>query len=220
MQFSAVAATCQMILFYLYDIQRRHGNIRGMSTRRKADPKAFNEFSMEFTSDKFQAMVQNAVAYPDSKDAQYVVKKLLPVLTTAGKNTVFGPLERNASLGETYALIRRFGPQFTFLTIAIDDVTNPSIFRLTFSQPDNVNFPSIAPEAFLTAMQNSTQFVSGIGTLSTNWSALTKAVTNNPVASAFFYKRIIYNIVTILIGLKPSRLSDTRSKVPDLLQIQ
>ena len=61
-------------------------------------------------------------------------------------------------------------------------------------------------------MQNGTSFASGNVKISTNWSALAKAVTNNPVASAFIYKRLMYNIVTILIGLKPIRLCDTRSK--------
>ena len=46
----------------------------------------------------------------------------------------------------------------------------------------------------------------------TNWSALATAVTNNPVASAFMYKHLIYNIVTILIGLKPSNLCDVKNK--------
>ena len=109
-------------------------------------------------------------------------------------------------------MIRRFGPQFEFLTIAIDDVSNPQVFRLTFNQLDNMNFPSIAPKEFLTAMQNGTSFASGNVNIPTNWSALAKAVTKNPVASAFIYKRLMYNIVTILIGLKPIRLFDTRSK--------
>ena len=212
MQFSAVAATCQMVIFYLFDIQRRHDNIRGMSTRRKGDPTAFDKLSKEFTSTDFQVKMQNAVAHPDGKDVKYVIKKLLPVLTTAGKNTSFWALERNAALGETYAMIRHFGPQFEFLTIAIDDVSNPQVFRLTFSQPDNVNFPSVAPEDFLSAMQHGTSFTSGNVRIPTSWSALATAVTNNPVASSFIYKRLMYNIVTILIGLKPTRLSDARSE--------
>ena len=194
LQFHDVPATCQMLLFYLYDVQRRHGNIRGMSTRRKADPKAFDKFATEFMSDKFQAMVQNAVADPNSKDLKYVCKKLQPILAQAGKNTVFGPMERNSSLGEQYAMIRRLGPQFVFLTITFDDVSCPSVFRLTFSKlMDNLNWPCIAPQEFLTAMENRTPFATGNVTIPTNWSALAKAVTNNPVASAFFYKRLIYN---------------------------
>jgi len=50
-------------------------------------------------SKEFQVKIQNAVAHPESKDAKYVLSKLLPVLTTAGKHTSFGALERNASIG-------------------------------------------------------------------------------------------------------------------------
>ncbi len=39
-----------------------------------------------------------------------------------------------------YEMIRRFGPEFEFLTIAFDDVNSPQVFHLTFSQPDNTNF--------------------------------------------------------------------------------
>ena len=42
----------------------------------------------------------------------------------------------------------------------------------------------------------------------TNWSALSTSVTNTLAASAFMDKRLAYNIVTMLICLKPSNLSD------------
>ena len=170
-----------MLIFYLFDIKQRHDNIHGISARHKSDQNAFDNLSKEFTSTDF--------------------------LTTAGKHTSFDALERNASLGETYAMIPRFGPQFAFLTIAIDDVNNPHVFHLTFNQPYNINFPSTASDDFLSAMENGTPFASGTIKIPTNWSTLAAAVTNNHVASAFIYKRLIYNIVTILIGLKPSRLS-------------
>jgi len=109
-------------------------------------------------------------------------------------------------------MIHRFGPQFVFLTIAIDDVNNPHVFCLTFNQPDKVNFPSTVSDDFLSAMKNGTPFASGTVKIPTNWSTLAAAVTNNPVASVFIYKRLIYNIVTILIGLKPSKLSSIGGK--------
>ena len=90
--------------------------------------------------------MKNEVAHPESKDAKYVLKKLLPILNTSEKHTLFGNLERNTSLGETYARICRFGPQFEFLTIDTDNVRNPHIFRLVFSQPGNIKFPRFSPE--------------------------------------------------------------------------
>ena len=87
MQFSVVPATCQMLIFYLFDIHRRHSNICEMSTYRKADPSKFNEFSEEVMPSVFQEKLKNAVAYPDSRDAKYVLNKFLPVLAAAGKHT-------------------------------------------------------------------------------------------------------------------------------------
>ena len=69
MQFSAVPATCQMLIFYLFDILRRHGNICGMSTHRRADPTKFDKFSEEIMSNVIQEKLRNAVAHPKSKDA-------------------------------------------------------------------------------------------------------------------------------------------------------
>ncbi len=134
------------------------------------------------------------------------------MLTTAGKHTSFGTLERNSSLGEMYAIICRFGPEFEFLTIAFDDVNSPQVFHLTFSQPDNTTFPCIADKKFLFCMEEGTPSTLGNVKIPTNWNALATAVTKNPVASAFMYNCLIYYIATILIGLKPSNLSDTKNK--------
>ena len=105
LQFSAVPATCQMLIFYLFDILRRHGDIHGMSTQYRADPKNFDHFSEESMSNVFQENLRIAVAHPEIKDAKYVLNELLPVVTTAGRHTSFGTLERNSSLGEMYAMI-------------------------------------------------------------------------------------------------------------------
>ena len=39
-----------MLLFYLFDVRHRHSNIRGMATKRNADPKAFENWSREIMS--------------------------------------------------------------------------------------------------------------------------------------------------------------------------
>ena len=55
MQFSAMPAICQMLIFYLFDILlRKHGNMRGMSTHCRADPTTFDKFSEEIMSNVFQ----------------------------------------------------------------------------------------------------------------------------------------------------------------------
>ena len=46
----------------------------------------------------------------------------------------------------------------------------------------------------------------------TNWSSLATAVTGNPVASAFIYNRMIYSVLTALVGLKPSTTSGSNNR--------
>ena len=212
LQFTTAPSSCSLLIFYLFDIKRRFENVRGMSAKASKDPKAFAEFIETFSSAEFQTKLQSAVANPNGKDAKYVLNKILPVLTSAGKHTSFGAVERNSSTGDLLAMIRRFGPQFQFLSCAFDDVHNPHSFRLTFRQPNNSDFPSTAPDAFLKAMKMGTSFQSGTVRIPTNWSALAAAVTGNPVAVAFMYKRLIYNIATILIGLKPSTISGSNNR--------
>jgi hypothetical protein len=111
-------------------------------------------------------------------------------------------------------MIHRFGPEFELLTIAFHEVNSPQVSHLTFSQSDNINFPSTVSRNILSSTEDGTPFPSGKLKIPTNLSALATAVTNNLVASAFIYKCLLYNIVTIIVGLKPSNLSDIKeSKV-------
>ena len=64
-------------------------------------------------------------------------------------------------------------------------------------------------------MEDGIPFTLGEVKISTNWSALAIAVANNLVASAFMYKCLIYNIVTIVVGLKPSNLSNIKNESND-----
>ena len=61
-------------------------------------------------------------------------------------------------------------------------------------------------------MEEGTPFTSSNVKIPTKWSALATAVIKRPVASAFMYNCLIYYIVTILIGLKPSNLCDAKNK--------
>ncbi len=93
MKFTAIPSLCKMLIFYLFDLKQRHQNIRGMAEKVTGDPEAFGSFIEEFSSEEFQDLLQYAVAHPESKDAKYILNKLMPVLKTAGKHTMFGSVE-------------------------------------------------------------------------------------------------------------------------------
>eukprot|EP00956_Cyclotella_meneghiniana_P019000 scaffold32206_cov43-Cyclotella_meneghiniana.AAC.2 len=71
-------------------------------------------------------------------------------------------------------MMRRFGSPISFVTVSIDDVSNPCVFRLTFGQQDNENFPTIASANFLNCMEQGTTFAEGKVKIPLNWSTLAK----------------------------------------------
>ncbi|KAL7549323.1 hypothetical protein ACHAWF_017111 [Thalassiosira exigua] len=212
MQFTAVPSSCAHLVFFLFDVKRRHQNISGMAAKVRNDRLAFQKFVEEFQSDAFQEKLRWSVKHPDSKDGRYVKNKLMPVLTTAGKHTTFGALERNSAVGELLAMIRRFGSQFCFLTCSFDDVNNPQVFRLTFRQINNEEFPSNVDSDILNKMKKGKPFAVGDIKIPTTWSAMAKAAVGNPVAVGFMYQRLLYNILTILIGIKPASSCGTNNR--------
>ena len=109
MQFTNAASSCQLLLFYLFDMKQRHSTIQGMHAKIRKDPKAFESFTKTFMSRNFQSKLLKAVAIPDGADAKFVLKRLVPMLTTGGKNTVFGALERRAAAGQILAMGRKYG---------------------------------------------------------------------------------------------------------------
>ena len=81
------------------------------------------------------------------------MKKLIPVLTSGRKKTVFGALERRAAAGEILAMGRAYRAASNFLTVSADDVHTPGVFQLTFRSFNNMNFPALCPDTLLDAME-------------------------------------------------------------------
>jgi hypothetical protein len=149
------------------------------------------------------------------------LKKLVPILASGGKQTIFGALERRRAGGEILAMGRKYGGASNFLTISIDDVNTPSVFRMGFRSCNNINFPSHCPDSLLSAMELGNNFVAdGCGCIHgehclghgeihipCNWSALARRATENPVSVALHYNKIIHDIMTILVGIPPGTTS-------------
>lgn len=126
-------------------------------------------------------------------------------MTAHGTRTSFGGLESNAALGEVTALGHRFGPASTFLTIAVDDLHNLNVFQLTFPSVSNNDFLAFMTEPALKSMTNgSTIEGSGNVSIPCSWGHMAKEIIDNPDASAIVYQRLIHNITTIPIGIKPA----------------
>ena len=132
LQFTNNASSCRTLLFLLFDQRQRHSVIGQMHVKIRQDAAAFEKFTKLFTSEGFQTKLRMGIANPEGKQAKEVLKKLIPVLTSGGKKTVFGALERRAAAGEILAMGRAYGAASNFLTVSVDDMHTPGVFRLAF----------------------------------------------------------------------------------------
>ena len=226
MQFTQNAATNRLLLFYLFDRKQRMSTIRSMHAKIKQNPESFEKFTQTFMHKDFQTKLQNAVANPEGKDAKHILNKLVPMLACGGKQTVFGALERRRAAGEILSMGRKYGPASNFLTINIDDVNTPSVFRMAFRNCNNINFPSHCPDSLLKAMELGSDYrVKGsdcihgsdcIGhgevNIPCNWSSLATSATENPVSVAVHYKKVIHDLMSILVGIRPGTTSGENNR--------
>ena len=206
MQFTTNAASCQPLLFQLFDQMKRQSAILGMHGKCVSDKEAFEEFAHEFSSEEFHEKMRDAVKNPAGESAKFVLRKIVPFLTTAGRKTVFGAVERNKCAGEILALGRKYGCASDFLTFGIDDVNHPNAIRFAVSSSDNDSFPSRISNASHVAMSRGLTLKSGDeGMIPFNWSDRHKRMIENPVGAALAYKQVVEDVMSILVGMKTER---------------
>ena len=114
-----------------------------------------------------------------------------------------------------------------FLTISVDDCNSPGVLRMAFRNTDNINFPAHSPDSLLEAMEKGTVYSTnadqdqmvgddciGCGevNIDCSWSSLAKAATDNPVSVALHYKKVIHDVLSILVGIRPGTTSGNNNR--------
>ena len=92
----------------------------------------FEKCTKFFTSEDFQTKLQMGITNPEGNQAKEVLKKLIPVLTSGGKKTVFCALEHRPAAGKILSMGRAYGAASNFLTVSVDNVHTPEVFQLAF----------------------------------------------------------------------------------------
>ena len=147
LQFTTSAASNRPLLFQLFESDRRHGVISSMHAKVISDPREFEKFANEFSTDEFQVKVKAAAKNPDGPDAKYILHKLTPLLTSGGKKSAYGAMDKNRSAGEILAMGRRFGSAPSFDTFGIDDINHPNSIRFALPSSSNHDFPAVVSSA-------------------------------------------------------------------------
>ena len=80
--------------------------------------------------------------HPDSKEATDLLKKFLPIMSAAGSTVPRSNFERKKCEADMRAMIRSLGSPSLFLTMAVDDVNDMNVLRMTYPVRDNNAFPA------------------------------------------------------------------------------
>ena len=205
MQFTTNAASCQPLLFYLFDQIQRHGSIKGMYAKQVQNKSEFAKFADEYVSETFQEKLKEAVKDPHGKTGKEVMKKVEPILAGGGKLTIYGALARADTGGKIMAMRRRYACAPAFLTFAIDDVNHPTSIRLAMSSSSNTDFPAVVSGGHHEAMKHGFKFSCGEDEVSipASYSARLRTLVNNPVGAAWVYQQLVIDVMSILVGKRP-----------------
>jgi len=216
LQYTTAAACNRPLLFQLFESKWRHGVIGGMHAKVASNPEGFEQFAKEFASEEFHGKMKAAVENPNGKDAKYVLSKLSPLLTFAGRKSVFGAFERRESASQILALGRRFGCAPNFLTFGIDDINHPNAIRFALRGIDNHDFPAVVSSASDVELKHGIKLKEmGEFNIPFSWGDRFRLMINNPVGAAIAYKQVVHDIMTVLIGLQPSNYSGNNNMVAE-----
>ena len=215
MQYTASAGSNRNLLCQLFESNRRHSVISNMHAKVSSDPKAFDQFANEFASVEFQTKLQAAIKNPNGSDAKYVLNKLTPLLTFAGRKSAFGALERNESAGQILALGRQIGCSSNFLTFGIDDINHPNAIRFALRSTSNHDFPAVNSKASQNELKTGIRLSDkGEGTIRIpqGYTERLKLMNDNPVGAAMAFKQVVHDVMSILFGIKPSNYSGDNNR--------
>ena len=137
-------------------------------------------------------------------------------IVSSGRTIPWSAEERSGEMTRLYAMWRRFGPPSCFLSLAPDDVHQPTCIRLSYRCTDPTIWPAVedgllhvlsgkaTPEEASAFYDKTKADKAEEYTFSIDEPDLQRLATANPVATTLFYEQLTSAIFTEIIGLPPS----------------
>ena len=217
-QFHNAFAHCPQFLFMLADQVQRHAAASGAALRVKCNPGSFNAFAdMVADRDAFLARLDAAQQDPMSKGSRDLLKSISRFVIASGKVVPWSAEERAGEVTRLYAMWRRFGPPSCFLSLAPDDVHQPTCLRLSYFCGDASSFPAV--DGGLLAVLQGAASAQDVQAFKAKVAALAPTemyefkleesfmqwlATRNPVTTTLFYERLTDAVFSVLVGVPPS----------------
>ena len=202
------------LLFHVANMMMRHAVNRAVNAKVKTSADAFQAFADIIHKGDFLTLLESARENPKGPEAREVVTRVIGFINLSAKSVPWSSRERAAELSKLIADHRYAGPSSIFLSVAPDDVHNPTGIRwsMPYTGPDK--FPAIASAEFLTALrwqtavERTTYAADGSVSFAMDESSLQLLASKNPVACALVFNDLIENVRGNLIGLSSERLKD------------
>ena len=211
--FSCRFARDSDFILYVGNQHQRHSALAATKLASKVHNKRAQEFEDLVNSPDFPERLEAAVKDPNSRASRELMKQLLPLISIAGRHVPWSSTERGSCIGMMLAMARRYGPPSCFLTIAPDDVHDPTCIRLAVTHQSNESFPAMTHDFMESLQRGDDEFAYAGGSLGLKEDQLQSLAANCPAATSMGYQNLIDAVLSALYGL-PAASHTRKSKPP------
>jgi hypothetical protein len=201
LQYHGRHARDQRFCFSQFNMRQRHAASRAAVLRVRNSRGAINEFIAMTSEDTFKLRLSLAVDDPDSDDAKFLARKILPLMTSVGATVPYSPSERKDMFSRFVSSMYQYGAGFLFVSAAFDDKAHVFAVRLAIPSTNNSSFPA-KDGGLLEQMFNCEETFKEIGTpftMKIDDTSLLRLISDSPVASVQFF-RTLFEVVAICIA--------------------
>lgn len=215
-QFTRVPALDRRLLGYLFNVLQRTKVLRGVSGFVDSHTQAVKTMTALLNNKTEREKLQLAMDYPHLKSSKALLDKYMSLLRFISKNIAYSSMEGSKLKLMASGLNTRYSAVTCFFTLSPNNLANPRSVRVACQTFDNQSFPAKfdgeclfgkSGVEFLEYLEQHEKMTSSEGTIRVP-EAFTKSniafmAKNDPVAFVNENKRLLYQILHLLIGLKP-----------------
>ena len=205
------------LMFHLANTTLRHAVNRAVGAKVKSNAKAFAEFSECVNDPGFLSLLEAAKADPKGEEARKVLQRVLRFIDLAGRVVPWGTRERAGEITKLLAFQRDAGASSIFLSLAPDDVHNPTSIRYSYPFKGPDKFPAVAEPDFLTALRGGSHEERKVGAFDMSEHAVQRLASANPIAVTMVFDHIVSCVYKHLVGLGST---DRRTSQPLLSRMK
>ena len=216
-QFSLVAAQDRRLLGFLFDVMQRLKVFHSVKTCVEGNRLAMDTIQDLLQNPAERTALLEAIKYPYRESSKMMLRKYLKILRFAGKNVSYGALEGSTLKHYFSGISNRYSAPTLFLTISVENLSDPRSIRMACQSFDNSSFPAMfnedcsfgaSGEDFIAYMVKNSKTLSEGNIDLPEGVAFSKAdraklAAENPIAFVQENKSVLNDLLSILIGLPP-----------------